>query len=38
VIQRAIARWANRDPERYERKYAWMLPAEKINFVLEGVK
>jgi SAM-dependent methyltransferase len=38
VIQRAIARWANRDPERYERKFAWILPAEKINFVLEVVK
>ena len=38
VIQRAIARWANGDPERYERKFAWILPAEKINFVLEVVK
>lgn len=38
VIQNAIARWANRDRERYERKFAWIFPAEKINFVLEIVK
>jgi hypothetical protein len=28
----------NRDPERCERKFAWILHAEKINFVLEVVR
>jgi SAM-dependent methyltransferase len=38
IVNRIVLRLANRWPERYERRWAWMFPAWFISYELEVVK
>jgi len=37
-VNRLVFRLANRFPERYERRWAWMFPAWFLYYELEVVK
>ena len=38
IVNRIVLRLANRWPERYERRWAWMFPAWFVSYELEVVK
>ena len=38
VLDRLVARWANRQPARYEQRFAWLYPAWFLIFKLRAVK
>lgn len=38
LVNRVVVRLANRFPERYERRFAWMFPAWFLGFTLRALK
>lgn len=37
-LSNLVARWANRHPERYEKRWAWIFPAWFLDFELVAIK